>query len=283
MMPPSHSPVSAPFVVQNNAVHCEEDYDSTMFPVLLDMQRNHFWYRGRHELMVMTLRDYTHSKGTAPLSAIDMGGGCGGWVEYLQSHGFKFRELAHADSSARALELAGPVVGGEVQRFQIDLMNLGWTNRWDVVFLLDVLEHLDDDARALEQIVKSLRPGGVLLMTTPALKLFWTYNDDFALHKRRYDRAMLTQRAAVAGLVVERISYFMFFLSPLLLVSRWLSRPPAQATHDENQRHVMKMHAVPAKPINKFLETILQLENRLGRLFRWPWGTSVLAVLRKPE
>jgi 2-polyprenyl-3-methyl-5-hydroxy-6-metoxy-1,4-benzoquinol methylase len=73
--------------------------------------------------------------------------------------------------------MAGAVLPAGMERYQIDLMNLGWRERWDVAFLLDIIEHLRDDAGALREAARALKPGGLLFVTTPALARFWSYND----------------------------------------------------------------------------------------------------------
>src|SRR5262249_26010525 len=123
------------------------------------------------------------------LGAVDIGGGCGGWIAHIQAHAPDlFAELALADSSVHALEHAPSIVGAAVKRDQVDLLALPWAARWDVIFLLDVLEHIPDDVEVIRQIHGSLRPGGYLLVTTPAFPAFWTYNDDMVHHVRRYVR-----------------------------------------------------------------------------------------------
>ena len=102
------------FVPDVPVLHCDEEYDSRGFEVLRDMQSRHFWYQGRHRFL---LRAYEQHLAAMPGSsggsqAIDLGGGCGGWISYLQAHlPGKFGELALSDSSLKALKLAGPVVG----------------------------------------------------------------------------------------------------------------------------------------------------------------------------
>jgi len=257
-----------------------EEFD---FDQLARMQDEHFWYRGRHRFILSVLRaELARSGRQAGLRAIDMGGGCGGWLRYLQAHaGGAFAELALGDSSLRALTLAGPVVGSFASRYQIDLLDLAWQAEWDVVFLLDVLEHIPDHEAVLAQVRKSLRPGGLIFVTTPALRFFWTYNDEVSGHQRRYSRQDFRDLAGLTGLELVRADYFMFFLSPLLLLQRLLSRPKASATPEERQEHVDQSHRTPAAPINEALAGIFSLEARLAGKVRFPWGTSILAVLRR--
>ena len=249
------------------------------------MQREHFWYRGRHKLLqdVFSGISSVIPKSSGKIRAIDLGGGCGGWLAYLHRDSAQtFDELALGDSSLQALKLSAPVVGSFAKRYQIDLLDLKWKNRWDVVFLLDVLEHIEDDAKVIEQIKESLRPGGILILTTPALRFFWSFNDRLAHHKRRYSIPDLARLAAASGMKTVSCRYFMFFLSPLLYLSRLRHVNPDTMTPEQIRDYFEKSHRVPSAPINRILSTIFLWETKLQRHITFPWGTSVLAVFQKP-
>jgi SAM-dependent methyltransferase len=273
-----------------SVVHREDEYDSSLFEILLDMQARHFWYLGRHRFLLRAVRQQMRQRFPAPspLSAIDLGGGCGGWIRYLNQRApALFAELALADSSPRALTMAGQVVGPDVSRQQVDLLQLPWgdAGRWDVAFLLDVLEHLPQDAAALAQIRQSLKPGGLLFVTTPALRFFWSYNDEIVHHVKRYSRTDYRQLAAAAGLELLDARYFMFFLSPLLLLSRLGAggrRKAADLSPAQVQAIIRRTHQVPMAPLNAVLRGIFALETPLGLRVRFPWGSSILGVFRRP-
>jgi SAM-dependent methyltransferase len=266
--------------------HREDEYDSGGFDILRDMQSRHFWYRGRHRFLLGAVGRTLHlsQKDRSQLHAIDLGAGCGGWAAYLQARRPQwFAELAVADSSVRALEYAASVVGPETSRYQIDLLNLPWRERWDAAFLLDVLEHIPDDAGTLKQIFQCLRPGGYLFVTTPALRFFWSYNDDMAHHLRRYSRGDFARLAAASGFEPAWSRYFMFFLSPLLLLGRAKSVDVKRLTREEIQAHLARTHRVPVAPVNSALGLAFSCETPLGLWLPFPWGTSVLGVFRKPS
>jgi len=268
--------------------HREEEYRSASFDSLRDMQAKHFWYRGRHRFLACALRRYLarHNGCTRPRPRlIDLGCGCGGWMSEVSSIVQSTEvELAIADSSMRALEYAGTVLLNTVSRYQIDLLDLQWRNRWDVVFLLDVLEHLPDDARALKQVYNALSPGGLLFVTVPAFMCFWTWNDEMANHQRRYRRRDFAKLANETGFILHDARYFMFFLAPLLLASRWLTRHKVARSTPEDARRISKsMHRVPHPVINSVLKTLFAMETPLGHYVRFPWGTSMLGVFQKPS
>jgi SAM-dependent methyltransferase len=269
--------------------HREEGYDSEWFEILLEMQARHFWYAGRHRFLLRTVREriaQNFGDSRRALSGIDLGGGCGGWVRYLNEGApGLFGELALADSSARALAMAEGVVGPKVARQQIDLRQLPWGDqgRWDVAFLLDVLEHIPEDAAVLEQVRGALKPGGLAFVTTPALRFFWSYNDEIVHHVKRYARADYRQLAERAGLELLDARYFMFFLSPLLLASRLIGgrRKVAERSPAEAKAVLRRTHKVPWGPINGILRGVFSLETPVGLRVRFPWGSSILGVFRR--
>lgn len=103
-------------------------------------------------------------KSGQPFSAIDLGGGAGGWVRYLAHHRPEsFKPLALANSSMVVLTLAASVLPPNTQRYQIDLMQLQMREKWDAAFLLDVIGHLPDDLQALVQAREALKPVAISL------------------------------------------------------------------------------------------------------------------------
>jgi SAM-dependent methyltransferase len=265
--------------------HRDDEYDSRAFSMLAQMQSDHFWYRGRHRFLLHAVhRDAVHRDRATSRRIIDLGGGCGGWIAYLAKRArFPASELALADSSELALRFASRILPVGCTLYQIDLLNLQWKNRWDVAFLLDVLEHIPDQEIALQQIFDALVPGGLLFITVPALKVFWTWNDEVVHHQRRYCRADFQCLADRCGYRLQDARYFMFFLSPLLLASRAAARRGfGQMTEEQRRLLVARMHRTPRFLINASLAAIFGCETPLGHFLRFPWGTSLLSVLQKP-
>jgi len=265
--------------IQHNA----EEYDPHGFSILLRMQRDHFWYRGRHRFIRAALRNQLAAIGARSntLAALDLGGGCGGWADYLLRYGPPFREVALADSSLDALRLARQAIAPAIRLYHVSIYDLPWNERWDVVFLLDVIEHLADDADALRSVARTLKPGGLIVVSVPALAAFWSYTDTLAGHYRRYTCDELTQLGSRAGLDVLDARYFMFVLSPLLWLSRKRAPKAETLTKEEMRRMSERDHRVPAAPVNVALAAAFGAETPLGLHVPFPWGTSALAVYRK--
>jgi SAM-dependent methyltransferase len=260
--------------------HRDEEYDQDGFDRLQKMQEKHFWYRGRHRFLLGSLDRHLPST-VNNLSAIDLGGGVGGWVKYLaQTRSEIFTKIALADSSPIALAFAKDVLPLNSERYQIDLMNLQMENEWDVAFLLDVIEHLPDDKRAMQEAKNALKPGGLLFVATPAFQQFWSYNDDLAHHQRRYRRSDFSHLAQQSGLKLLDARYFMFFLSPLYILSR-MKPGIHKLSMEKKMKIVLQQNQIPAAPINKVLSAIFEAETPLGHWVNFPWGTSILGVFQK--
>jgi SAM-dependent methyltransferase len=261
-------------------VHRGDEYSEAGFKTLLEMQDRHFWYRGRHRFLLKAVDRFVKGDPTGR-SAIDLGGGVGGWIRDLaRARPTTFPRLALADSSMVALTMARDILPAGTERYQIDLMNLQMEDCWDAAFLLDVIEHLPDDLGAIVEAKKSLKKAGLLFITTPAFPAFWSYNDDLAHHLRRYKKTDFQRLAAEAGMQLVDCRYFMFFLSPLYLASR-LKPGIKRVSFEKKKQIVENQHKIPPTIINNVLATAFVSETPVGHWVPFPWGTSVLAVLRR--
>jgi len=257
--------------------HRSGEYDESGFQVLAKMQDNHFWYRGRHHFLLKSVC-YHLGPDADGLHAIDLGGGCGGWVKYLKDRSSAFSCIALADSSEVALDFASRFIPKSVDRIRVDLMNLKMDSRWDVAFLLDVIEHIPNDAEVIIQAAKSLKSGGLLFITTPALRFFWSYNDELAHHLRRYSKSDFVALADRTGMIMRDSRYFMFFLSPLYFLTRY---GRDRMSLKEKIDAVKRAHNIPKPLLNEMLSRIFILEGSVGHRLSFPWGTSILTVLQK--
>lgn len=265
--------------------HDNSDYEESHLDMLVRMQERHFWYRGRHRFLLGALDRYLPRVGIDPrqAAAVDVGGGCGGWLRDLRRwRPDWFPRLALGDSAPQALRYAADVVGPDVELRQIDLRRLPWRDEWDAVFLLDTLEHIKEDAAALIELRAATKPGGLAFVTTPALESFRTWNDELVHHHRRYSTADYRRLAHETGWELLDARYFMFFLAPLALASRF-SRPPLERMSDAEKATLLeRSHRVPVWPINALFQSVFSLEMPLGFWCRFPLGMSILAVLRRP-
>jgi SAM-dependent methyltransferase len=77
----------------------------------------------------------------------------------------------------------------------------------DLIYTLNVLEHIPDDLAAVRALRERLKPGGRLLVYVPAFPILYSSMDRKVGHVRRYRRAELETLLRRGGFAVERVRY----------------------------------------------------------------------------
>jgi SAM-dependent methyltransferase len=228
----------------------------------------HWWNRGRRRIVLSLLRRYLE----APRPRIlDLGCGVGNHLEALAELG----EVWGADCSPVELDYCRRRFSGRLDYLSLPDQVPYDPETFDVVVMLDVLEHVGDDAGALRRVHEVLKPGGLLLLTVPALRWLWTQYDMHAHHYRRYHRGPLRALLRQAGFEVRLLSYMNCFLFPLMAASRLLL-PGAFWNAKE-------MVGRGNSPLTRGLfEAIFSCEGALLPWLRLPVGGSLVALAARP-
>ncbi len=92
--------------------------------------------------------------------------------------------------------------------------------KFDLICLFDVLEHIEEDLDTLIAVKKLLAERGRILITVPAYRWLWSAHDEFLHHKRRYNTSEIKAKTKEAGLRALKISYFNSLLFPLVALVR---------------------------------------------------------------
>lgn len=140
--------------------------------------------------------------------------------------------------------------------------------------IFDVLEHIEDDIAFLKEINGKMATGGKLLITVPAYRFLWSYDDDYTGHFRRYTISSLKKVAAQSGFTYT-FSTYMFSLLPLpILISRVLMKS-SNGKKPTNEEH-------RATFLSRIMDVFCRLENILIKKgLRIPFGSTCFAVLEK--
>ena len=250
-------------------------YDPHYFSTLPQVEHVHFWFVHRREVILDALRASVPDWRGRPL--FDLGCGSGGLLAFLAEAGVPV--AGGCDAYLAGLRLCR-------QRLDVPLVLLDegasppLASGQLLVGMFDVLEHLDDDLAVLRTLHAALAPEGILILTVPAHPWLFDEMDFLAHHRRRYRRAELGHKLAAAGFEPLRVCHFMALLVPLLLVARALGRLLPGRLKDAGSRRDAELRLVPL--LNPLLLALLRLESWLSRLFPLPFGTSLIAVARRP-
>lgn len=161
--------------------------------------------------------------------SLDAGCGPGGNGAWLAEHGAVFG----VDISADALEY---VHGNrsEMLPARADLEALPFADQsFDQIVAITVLYTVADDAMAMRELARVLRPGGAVVLVEPAFEMLRRAHDSTVHSRRRYRRDDLVRLAEAAGLTLRRATYAYSFLAPpaaaLGLVDRVRKAPPTDS------------------------------------------------------
>lgn len=235
-----------------------------VFDRMAEYDQVHWWYVARRKI----LADLIKREVDLPPDARILEIGCGTGHNFDMLGGFGRLDALEVDAEARSL--ASTRLGRTVGDAPLPELTGVPDRAYDLIALLDVLEHVDGDKAALESIATKLAPGGRILVTVPAYQWMWSAHDVANHHKRRYSRRGLRAVAEAAGLKVRRIGFFNSLLFPLAAAVRIAGKIAGKSSSDDKP---------PPKPLNSLFEKIFGLERHMIGRIPFPAGVSLFALL----
>ncbi len=237
------------------------------------LEDSYWWFVGRLRLVQDLMKSFygVPNSGDASLNILDIGCGTGAMSQRISPWG----NVVSADFSPLALQFSRR--RGLSHLIGADAMHLPCgSNKFDTLIAMDMLEHLPDDAAALREFYRVLKPGGKVIATVPANPRLWSEHDDALMHFRRYQKQEVHDRFTEAGFAIDNLSYSMTLLYPVVFLQRKMN---ANRPH-HNPPQAALPH-VPA-PINSLLTGIITLENHLAAHIHFPFGVTLLCTATKP-
>jgi SAM-dependent methyltransferase len=235
---------------------------------MAEREEDYWWHLGRLRIIETYLRKVTGCR--SDIRMLNVGCGTGGTIPVLEKYG----EVNNLDVSEYAISFM--LRRGYSRVSGTDGVSIPYTdNSFDVVCAFDVLEHIEDDVRALAEWSRVLKADGAIILTVPAYQCLWSGHDVALHHYRRYTKKRLICAATAAGLRADKASYAIVFSLPLLAIIRVV-------------RKITKVHAAPEssyvdlpKCLNWMFTRFLYFEAKLHRHVALPAGSSVAAILRR--
>lgn len=231
--------------------------------VLGDAAGAHWYYRAKAAAVRKAVSVFR------PRNVLDVGGGSG-----------FFSKTLLRDSTTRSALCVDPgytqprdePFGDKVIRFRRECESVDA----DLVLMMDILEHVDDDCGLLREYVQKTPPHATFLITVPAFSFLWSEHDVYLEHRRRYTLPQLEDVVHSVGLRMIRGWYYFASVLPLAaairLGQRVVRRPAAPRSH-------LRQHAWLTNQVLYAMcmaELPLMFRNRMA-------GLSVFCLANRPR
>jgi SAM-dependent methyltransferase len=250
---------------------CGNADDNMPENLLVDLEatvRRHPWWKARARLALAVLQQ---SGIQSPAMVLDAGCGWGTNLSALETASYRVTGL---DISRRMLErLDRP----DRTLIEADLTQLlpADVKPADGLLALDVIEHIDDDQLAVQRLGQLVRPGGVVVLSVPALPELFSHFDEVQGHRRRYVPETLTAAFAASALTVEKTFWWGAWMVPLL---RRMRKPGSPSERHKTYADYLRL---PRWPGPWLLTAAYAWEHDRALAGKLHTGTSLFAVARR--
>lgn len=246
-----------------------ENMDPFTYTLAAEVENKHWWFQSRRAIF-QSLLDM-HLKIGEPFRILEVGCGNGGNFPLLSRYGQLFG--VELDDGARAKASSRGMATVEKGSLPDALPYKG--ELFDLIAVLDVIEHVDDDTVAIHALKLKLSPGGLLMISVPAYNWLWSEHDNISHHKRRYTLSQIRKLLRKCDLDVVYASYFNTLLFPISAIYLSLTK----LLHMDSS---LAMKSPPSL-INWLLQFIFGLEQYILRIFSLPFGVSIVVFARIPN
>ncbi len=245
--------------------------EDRIYEAMSELEEKHWWFRGRRAIIgtvINRLVPLGHN-----LDIVDVGSGTGGNLALLSTYG----EVYGIEMSERACMICrrkgfSKIYCGKIE----DVLPSMSEKKFDLITLIDVLEHLDDDIGILGTLRSALKEEGHILVTVPAHPFLWSSHDLSHHHKRRYKLNELIWKLNAAGLKIEYVSYFNMWLFPIVSLVRAI-KCGFGISKDRDDLFL------PHPLLNWMLFRVFSSERHFIGKVRLPAGVSIVALVRPTQ
>lgn len=222
------------------------------------IEKNNWWYKARRHLLDLILKSLAHDYDVA----LDVGCCTGSNLSVLKKYS---KQVFGLDISAKAINFCKKL--GYNELLKCDFLTCKLEQKFDLILCMDFLEHVDD-IKAIKQIKRYLKKGGIFIFSVPAHNYLWNINDLISKHLRRYEKQELIN--LLDGFKILKISYWNFLMFfPFFVFCKI--------------KFVKKRNNLTFIPqsLNPILYSIMKIENYIFMRYGLPQGTSIIGFCKK--
>lgn len=230
----------------------------------------YWWIRSKYNIILHLMRVYCRKNialKNKQLKILDIGSGPGNMLHLLKNFG----QVYGNDTSREAVNFCTRH-GFKMIEGNLDEEGIHTEQKFDLITMIDVLEHLENDTDSLNKIKRMMNIGAQIIITVPAYQFLWGTHDTKYGHKRRYTLGELRAKLRRAGFKINKISY----IQPLFLLPLLAYRLIKKATQNKADDFVR----IPGF-LNSLLLKILESEKYYLRFFNFYFGPTIVAIAEK--
>ncbi|KLI16650.1 class I SAM-dependent methyltransferase [Brachyspira hyodysenteriae] len=223
-----------------------------------DLEDNLWWFRVRREIVTDYIQNVNNHNNC---NLLDIGCGNG----HLLKDSYKYVKNA---VGIEKFDYSKPKFDNILN---IDIFeNTFEDNSFDIITFLDVMEHIENENKFLQEVKRLIKLDGTIIITVPAYQWLFSNSDIFYGHYRRYNSKKLRCILENNGLEIKKISYMNCFLFPAFALVRIIDKI-------FNRK---KFEYGSSKLLNTIFYNIFHIEKHLLKNINLPFGSSLIAICK---
>lgn len=232
------------------------------------LENSYWWFVARNQIVKSIIENRTDLPNGA--NVLDVGCGTGGFAKLISD---RFNPIC-MDTSPIAIDYCRK--RGITQLYETTLDDFPAKSvDFSAITMLDVIEHIEDDASVVAKAFEILPANGWFIATVPAYQRLWSKHDEIHLHYRRYNRTDFENLLKNAGFSIKYSSYFNTILFAPAIIKRFIDK----ITGAESKKTEPVEEVSPF--INKLFTKLFLLEKKILKNAALPFGLSIVVVAKK--
>ena len=246
--------------------------DKTYYHEYYKLEREHWWFVVRGRILLEHILPYTKAP---DLSILNVGAATGRTSELLSDLG----EVTSIEYDDDCRNFANALTGLGIKKGTILDLELE-DNSFHLSCAFDVIEHVENDKKAVAELVRVTKTNGLIFITVPAFQFLWSEHDIVNHHFRRYTRSKLKQILPSEEISLVHKTYFNSLLFFPIAIFRVLSRLVPARFYRKGSGADNTLVANDSF-VNKLMFRVFETERKLLRKVKFPFGVSLMVILRK--
>lgn len=251
----------------------------------LETLRGSWWFLGKKRFLTMLSKKYLKNKAfdkDGKYSVLEIGAGTGNYTEVFKNL-FPKSKITAIEMEDIAIDYFKknlpdiPIQHGYLP-YKLPVLE----EKPDIVFLIDVLEHLREHKESLEVLHSLLNDEGHLVIDVPAFQFLWSDSDEAVHHYRRYSKRRLVNMLEQSGFKVEFAGYYLISLVfPIWFINFFISIFSNGKTTGGSMSYGLGKFSRSNKIINKIVASFIYIEVMISKYIRLPFGNNLIVVAKK--